>query len=188
MAQHEYQARKLIDQLLHAAGWLVQDADAAHISATRGVAIREFPLKRGHGFADYLRYVDGKAAGVIAAKKKGTTLTGVEIQSNKYTKGLPQGLPAWHYLLPFSYQSTGVETRFTNGLDPAPRSRPVFAFHTSALLAEWLDAPQPHGVQEPFADYLGQGRDLLPDLHANGGGRVLSRSTNPMTSFIASHA
>jgi hypothetical protein len=28
-----------------------------------------------------------------------------------------------------------------------------------------------------------KGRDLLPDLHANGGGRVLSRSTNPMTSF-----
>ncbi|MBW8369990.1 MAG: hypothetical protein K0M66_03275 [Thiobacillus sp.] len=27
-----------------------------------------------------------------------------------------------------------------------------------------------------------KGRDLLPDLHANGGGRVWPRSTNPMTS------
>lgn len=83
MAQHEYQARKLIDQLLHAAGWLVQDADAAHISATRGVAIREFPLKRGHGFADYLLYVDGKAAGVIEARKEGVTLSGIETQSGR---------------------------------------------------------------------------------------------------------
>ncbi|HTN67481.1 MAG TPA: hypothetical protein VL051_15005 [Burkholderiaceae bacterium] len=28
-----------------------------------------------------------------------------------------------------------------------------------------------------------KGRDLLPELRANGGGRVLPRSTNPMTSF-----
>jgi type I restriction enzyme R subunit len=35
----------------------------AHISAGPGVAIREFPLP-GHGFADYLLYVDGKA-GVV---------------------------------------------------------------------------------------------------------------------------
>ena len=34
-------------------------------------------------------YVDGKAAGVIEAKKEGITLTGVETQSDKYTKGCP---------------------------------------------------------------------------------------------------
>lgn len=33
-------------------------------------------------------------------------------------QGLPDNLPRWHNPLPFSYQSTGVETRFTNGLDP----------------------------------------------------------------------
>ena len=50
--------------LLEAAGWHVCDASAANIHAARGVAIREFPLP-GYGFADYLLYVDGKAAGVI---------------------------------------------------------------------------------------------------------------------------
>jgi len=30
---------------------------------------------------DYLLYVDGKAAGIIEAKKQGATLTGVEVQS-----------------------------------------------------------------------------------------------------------
>ena len=134
----EQQARTAIDTLLAAAGWVVQDVGAVHIHAARGVAIREFPLKAGHGFADYLLYVDGMAAGVIEAKKAGVTLTGVEVQADKYTRGLPDGLPCWRRPLPFSYQSTGAETRFTNGLDPAARSRPVFAFHRPAQLADWL--------------------------------------------------
>ncbi|WP_432823750.1 DEAD/DEAH box helicase family protein, partial [Trichloromonas sp.] len=138
----EAEARLKIDELLVAAGWLVQDASAAHIHASRGVAIREFPLP-GHGFADYLLYVDGKAAGVIEAKKVGTTLTGVEVQSARYTQGLPAGLPRWHNPLPFCYESTGVETRFTNGLDPEPRSRNIFAFHRPETLSVWLDAALP---------------------------------------------
>lgn len=116
----ESTARENIDRLLHAAGWHVCDTTQTNIHAARGVAIREFPLP-GHGFADYLLYVDGKAAGVIEAKKEGVTLCGVETQSDKYTQDLPAGLPRWGNPLPFSYQSTGVETRFTNGLWPTPR-------------------------------------------------------------------
>ncbi|MEK6594597.1 MAG: type III restriction endonuclease subunit R, partial [Pseudomonadota bacterium] len=77
----EEEARKAIDSLLLLAGWHVADAADVNIHAHRGVAIREFPLKQGHGFADYLLYIDGKAAGVIEAKKEGVTLTGVETQS-----------------------------------------------------------------------------------------------------------
>jgi type I restriction enzyme R subunit len=75
----EQQARAEIDRLLAAAGWAVQHYKSANIRAARGVAIREFELEAGHGTADYLLYVDGKAAGVIEAKKLGATLTGVEI-------------------------------------------------------------------------------------------------------------
>jgi len=134
----EQQARAEIDRLLAAAGWAVQDYRAADIHAARGVAIREFPLAPGHGFADYLLYVDGKACGVVEAKKQGATLTGVEVQSGRYAQGLPANLPAWQRPLPFVYESTGTETHFTQGLDPAPRARNVFAFHRPALLAEWL--------------------------------------------------
>lgn len=88
----EEEARAQIDALLAKAGWHVADAGDVNISAQRNVAIREFPLKQGHGFADYLLYVEGKAAGVIEAKKAGVTLTGVEIQADKYIKGLPDGL------------------------------------------------------------------------------------------------
>ena len=135
----EQRARVEIDRLLEAAGWAVQSVSDVNIHAARGVAIREFPLKEGHGFADYLFYVDGKAAGVIEAKKVGATLTGVEIQSGRYAQGLPDALPAWRRPLPFLYESTGVETHFTNGLDPEPRARNTFAFHRPEMLAAWLD-------------------------------------------------
>jgi type I restriction enzyme R subunit len=138
MPAPEESARQQIDGALSGAGWSVQDIGEANVHAARGVAIREFPLKQGHGFADYLLYVDGKAAGVVEAKKAGTTLTGVETQAAKYSEGLPDALPAHQRPLPFLYQSTGVETRFTNWLDPEPRSRRVFHFHRPETLAAWL--------------------------------------------------
>lgn len=167
----EQQAREGIDRLLIAAGWRVFDIAQANIHAARGVAIREFPLP-GYGFADYLLYLDGKATGVIEAKKEGVTLTGVETQAEKYTKGLPAGLPRWGSPLPFSYQSTGVETRFTNGLDPQPRSRPVFAFHKPELLAEWLTYGNVVDIEsgkaaQPSATFLAK-LQAMPPLKEDG--------------------
>ncbi len=138
----EAQARAQIDALLTAAGWHVCNVAEANIhagdGAVKGVAIREFPLNTGYGFADYLLYVNGKACGVIEAKKEGATLTGVELQSSRYAQGLPTSLPAWSRPLPFVWESTGVETHFTNSLDPEPRARSVFAFFRPELLVQWL--------------------------------------------------
>ena len=131
----EEKARAEIDRLLHAAGWAVQDFKAANIHAAQGVALREFQLNEGYGDADYLLYIDARATGVIEAKKAGATLSGVERQSARYSKGLPESLPAWRRPLPFLYESTGFETHFTNGLDPEPRARNVFAFHRPDTLA-----------------------------------------------------
>jgi type I restriction enzyme R subunit len=72
----EDRARANIDRLLTAAGWLIQNRSSINIDAGRGIAIREFQLAPGHGFADYLLYVDGYAAGVIEAKKAGVPLVG----------------------------------------------------------------------------------------------------------------
>jgi len=66
----EQQARKEIDKSLVAAGWVIQDAKAANLHAGRGVAVREAPLAKGHGFADYLLYVDQRACGAVEAKKQ----------------------------------------------------------------------------------------------------------------------
>ena len=136
----EQRARREIDDQLEAAGWYLQYKDRVNLSAGRGVAVREVQLKPGHGFVDYLLYVDKKAAGVVEAKPAGTTLTGVEVQGDRYARGLPDELPAHIRPLPFMYLSTGAVTRFTNLLDPEPRSRRVFSFHRPETLAAWLKA------------------------------------------------
>lgn len=123
----EQEARRKIDRQLGQCGWLVQDYRSMDLSAGPGVAVREFPLTTG--FADYLLYVDRRVLGVIEAKRAGHTLTGVETQSAKYTRGLPANLPHYRLPLPFAYESTGAVPQFTNALDPHPRSREVFTFH-----------------------------------------------------------
>lgn len=45
-----------------------------------------------HGEADYLLFVDGSPVGVVEAKKEGDTLTGVELQTTKYSEGVPDNL------------------------------------------------------------------------------------------------
>ena len=126
----EQKARANIDHLLEQAGWAVQDPDAVNLYATMGVAVRELSLKPGHGTADYLLFVNQTAVGVVKAKREGSTLVGVEIQSDKYSTGLPDALPSYRKPLPFLFESTGTVTQFTNLLDPEPRSRTVFGFHT----------------------------------------------------------
>ena len=79
----EAQARVEIDRQLTACGWVVQRHKLMNLGAGRGVAVREFPMIKSHGDADYLLFVDRKAVGVIEAKKKGSTLTGVEWQSRE---------------------------------------------------------------------------------------------------------
>jgi type I restriction enzyme R subunit len=77
-------------------------------------------------------------AGVVEAKKEGSPLVSVEIQTQKYSEGIPAALPAPRRPHPFLYQSNGIETRFTNLLEPNASSRNVFTFHRPETLAEWL--------------------------------------------------
>ena len=132
----EEEAREVIDGLLEAVGWQVQYYRDLNLSAGPGVAVREFPLKTGS--ADYLLFIDRKAAGVIEAKAVGATLGGVDWQSDKYTKGLPDSLPHYQTPLPFAYESTGVVTFFRDLRDPEPRSRRVFSFFKPETLREYL--------------------------------------------------
>ena len=140
----EQKARQDIDAALVAAGWVIQDRAEMNLGAGTGVAVREFPMASGHGFADYLLFVNGKAVGVLEAKPAGYTLGSVELQPDKYATGLPAGLNPPVNPLPFLYLSTGVETRFINGLDPEPKTRAISAnlpeIHRPETLAEWIAA------------------------------------------------
>ncbi len=138
----EEKARKKIDQLLAAAGWQVQDYQDVHLAAARGVAVRSFPLLKGLE-ADYLLFVDGKAAGVLEAKPFGTPLSGVAEQSNRYAFAIPRDLAVRQLPLPFIYESTGVETFCRDLRDPDPRSRRIFTFQQPEMLQEWLAQSEP---------------------------------------------
>src|SRR5438105_6507817 len=138
MPSAEELARQNIDELLAGYGWKIQKRSEINLSAGRGIAITEGLLK-GRDEVDYLLFVDGKAIGTVEAKPEGHTLTGVEEQSGKYGKGLLDIYPKWREPLPFAYESTGVETQFTNHLDPSPKSRNIFALHKPETLLEYLE-------------------------------------------------
>jgi type I restriction enzyme, R subunit len=48
----EQRARREIDADLAAAGWIVQDFGEIDLTAGRGIAVRNFRMKSGFGFAD----------------------------------------------------------------------------------------------------------------------------------------
>ncbi|MGX1004040.1 superfamily II DNA or RNA helicase/integrase [Roseovarius sp. MBR-38] len=150
-------ARDQIDRRLEAAGWQVQDKASLNPNAALGVAVREYPTDTGP--ADYVLFVDARAVGVVEAKPDswGERLTIVEEQSSGYAaarlKWVNNNEP-----LPFIYESTSVVTRFTDGRDPAPRSREVFTFHRPETLKAWVNAPLS----------LRAGLQNLPDLNADG--------------------
>ncbi len=52
----EKKSRREIDADLIAAGWLVQSREELDRTAGRGIAVCEFSMKSGFGFADYLLY------------------------------------------------------------------------------------------------------------------------------------
>jgi type I restriction enzyme, R subunit len=138
----EQRARVLIDRQLTDAGWAVQDKKDLNLFADQGIAVREVIMAKGHGRADYLLYVDQAAVGVIEAKPQGTPLSGVEWQSAMYAEGLPADVRLKAVTtdgrLPFVFEASGSETHFTNGYDPNPRARRIFAFPQPATLARTL--------------------------------------------------
>jgi type I restriction enzyme R subunit len=136
----ESHARQVIDQRLQQAGWQVQDLKALNLGAGTGVAVREFPTDTGP--ADYVLFVNRQAVGVIEAKRNeaGETITVAETQTERYANATLK----WrrdNTPLPFLFEATGQIIRFTDGRDPAPRSREIFHFFRPEQLAEWLAQP-----------------------------------------------
>ena len=82
----EAQTREEIDARLIAAGWLVQDKSAMNLYAgdtgIHGVAIREMDTQTGP--ADYMLFIQGKACGIVEAKREGSNLGMVAEQASRY--------------------------------------------------------------------------------------------------------
>lgn len=105
MTSPEARAREIIDAKLAAPGWTVQHMERINLSASRGIAEREFLLKSGFGFTDCLLYVDGQVVGMAESKAVGHSARGVESQLTRYSGSLPETSPVHHRLLPFACKS-----------------------------------------------------------------------------------
>ena len=137
----EQVARDRIDDRLRASGWQVQDRSALDFNAGLGLAVREYPTDIGP--ADYVLFVDREPIGVVEAKPDswGHKLTTAEEQTEGYANAKLKWVSN-NERLPFLFESTGQVTRFTNGLDPQPRSREVFTFHRPETFKSWVLAPR----------------------------------------------
>lgn len=108
----EEKARQKIDRWFEEAGWKVINRDEyeADMSA---VAIREGLL--AHNLeADYFLLINGKAVGVLEAKREGTDISsdGVSEQVATYAHSVPPFYTAWQKPLPVLLKSNGKEILF----------------------------------------------------------------------------
>ena len=152
----EAQARQHIDAKLAAAGWLVQDMKRLNLGAGRGVAVREYPTHTGP--ADYVLFIDREPVGVIEAKPDNSILTFAEEQTARYAGSVLNWRVPGKPPLPFLFEATGQVIHFTDGRDPAPRSREVFHFFRPEHLAALVSQP------DTLRSRLAERMPALPEL------------------------
>ena len=110
----EEKARVIIDRMFEEAGWKVVDRDKYAPNMT-AVAIRE-GLMVGNREADYLLFLNGKAVGVLEAKRIETDINSdiVQEQARLYTRSCPKWCQAWfpNLPLPLAYVANSRDLMF----------------------------------------------------------------------------
>ena len=110
----EEKARVIIDRMFEEAGWKVVDRDKYAPNMT-AVAIRE-GLMVGNREADYLLFLNGKAVGVLEAKRIETDINSdiVQEQARLYTRSCPKWCQAWfpNTPLPLAYVANSRDLMF----------------------------------------------------------------------------
>ena len=140
----EEKARLIIDKKLEDAGWQVVDRNNYSPSVS-AIAVREALLK-GNLEADYLLFLNGKAIGVIEAKKEDTDLSEVVAkQAENYARKLLIWYPCWQNPLPFVYLSNGKEILFRDIRDANSQYQNLQQIHMPREMAKIA------GVQDEFA-------------------------------------
>lgn len=127
-----------IDPRLQAAGWSVMPfaADFAG-QPPADAAVEEWPTSAGP--ADYALTNDGRAQGVVEAKKVTVGPQGVLTQAERYSRGIAATpLIRGEFGVPFLYSTNGEQIHFHDVRREQNRSRLVPGFHTPTALSEML--------------------------------------------------
>lgn len=138
----EEKARVRIDQMFSDAGWKVVSRDEYSPSLT-AAAIEEGILQGGKE-ADYLLFINGKAVGVLEAKKASTDVSSDKVieQAEGYTHKLTKYYQYYANPLPIVYVSNGQVTLFR---DKDGSYIPVGCIHTPKEICKML------GIEDEFA-------------------------------------
>ncbi len=151
----EEKARVKIDQWFREAGWQVVDRDDYEPTAT-AVAIRE-GLLSGNLEADYFLFLNGKAVGVLEAKREEVDISASKVseQTITYARSVPNRYRAWQRPLPFLYKSNGREIEFLDY-----RKHDTTDWQTASRIHSPHELAKMLGIADPFA--------ALPALSAKG--------------------
>ena len=150
----EEKARVKIDQWLTESGWKVINRDEFEADSS-AVAVREGLLK-GNREADYFLFINGKAVGILEAKRE-------EVEANKavvcdqvetYARFVPSYYTAYQKPIPFLYTSNGKQHYFRDFRKKDSDYEEIFVMHKPKKLVEML------GIEDPFAG--------LPTLNPKG--------------------
>lgn len=150
----EEKARQKIDQWFADAGWKVIDREDYEPTCT-AVAIREGLLK-GNLEADYFLFINGKAVGVLEAKREDMDAFSTKVcaQAALYAKSVPNEYQVYQRPLPFIFTSNGRDLYFCDFREQDSYFKQILTIPTPHELVKQL------GVNDYFAG--------LPTLRKKG--------------------
>lgn len=150
----EEKARQKIDLWFAEAGWKVINREDYEPTCT-AVAIREGLLK-GNLEADYFLFINGKAIGVLEAKREEIDPFSNNVceQAVLYAKSVPHIYQAYQKPLPFIFTSNGKELFFCDFREQKQSFKQIMAIPTPYELVKQL------GISDYFA--------RLPSLQKKG--------------------
>ena len=134
----EEKARQNIDRLFSDAGWSV--VDRLHYNPRLSAAAIKEGLLCGNLEADYLLFIEGKAVGVLEAKREDTDVSSLAVikQAENYTYKVPDWYQTWAKPLPLIYLSNGKTVFFRNSNNPSTEYQEINKIHTPKEICKML--------------------------------------------------
>ena len=141
----EEKARKVIDKLFAASGWQVVDRES--YAPTISAAAIEEGLLNHNMEADYLLFINGKAVGVLEAKKEDVDVSAdwVKAQAEKYVNNVPGLYQTISKPLPIIYLSNGKQVLFKDYRNPDSEYQELGRIHTPKEISKML------GITDEYA-------------------------------------